>query len=161
MKTALPLTMARYIGIGVAICLPTLVVAQTLPTFGANQVLRAEQLQILSDAIAEARRAIDELQGSGVLIKNNTNIYEQEADSGPIPTNSNALAQASCRDPNDVLLNCSCEGRFNGVNQLSFELRRVRSSNPANSASVCTCQGTNVGSEGRSLFAIAQCVVVP
>lgn len=159
MKTSSPLTIARVVGVGLAICVPALVVAQ-LPTFNANQVLRADQLNSLVAALNETRARVDLLQANAGVALTKDNLYEREGNSGPIATNGIARADASC-DQEDVLVNCSCEGRLDGINQLSFEIRRIRASNPSNGISSCTCQAANIGSDGRSLFAIAICLDLP
>jgi signal recognition particle GTPase len=159
----------KYAAIGAAVLIPTLVIAQQQAqppganVFVANQVLRAGDVEQMRLALVSAIARLNALESNagGALTKENMSVYDVEGDSGPIAVNVDALAQARCRDTSDVLIDCSCEGRLNTTNQLSFQLRRVRTTNPVDGVSTCTCQAVNVGNEGRSLFAIAQCVTVP
>jgi hypothetical protein len=163
-------TAFKYAAIGAAVLIPTLVIAQQRQTqppgpavFAPGLVLKAGDILQMRDALADVITRVNTLQANsgGILVKGNMSMYPVEGDSGPIATGGNALAQAFCLDNNDVMVNCGCEGRLNGANQLSFELRRISSTNPVSERSGCTCQGANVGSEGRFLFAVAQCVAVP
>jgi hypothetical protein len=164
MKTSLPLTMARRLGIGLAICVPALVVAQTtLPNFGRNQVLQADQLNTLVSALNETRSRVDTLQANAGVAFRKENLYPIEDSSEAVAQNGSALAQASCADNNDLLVGCSCEGRESGgANSLQFDLRRVTASNRTDGESFCVCQGVNVGTNvSRVLFAVGQCLRVP
>jgi hypothetical protein len=156
-------TLARYVGLGLAVCVPALVVAQVpLPTFGANQVLRAEQLQTLRNELEGTRARVLELEANSGVALSKGNIYTQSNNSGPIPQNGTALAQANCEDENDILVGCSCEGQQDGVNSLQFDLRRVTASNRLDGESTCVCQGVNVGTNAaRVLVATAQCLDIP
>jgi hypothetical protein len=162
MKTALSLSIARYVGIGAAICVPAIVVAQALPNFGANQVLRANQLQTLTTVLDDMRSRVLRLEASSGVALTKSNIYPQSNNSGSIPQNGTGLAQASCEDENDILVGCSCEGQQDGVNSLQFDLRRVTASNRLDGESTCVCQGVNVGTNAaRVLIATAQCLEIP
>lgn len=158
---------AWYLGVAASIAVPALVIAQQQRnppadgTFAAQTLLRAGDVEQLRDALADAIARINALEANAGVVLDKANMYEVSGDSGPISQNANALGEARCQDENDILTGCSCEGRFNETNQLSFELRRVAASNRANGVSFCSCQGVNVGSEGRSLRATAQCLTVP
>src|SRR5690349_13359895 len=146
MKTSLPLVMARRLGIGLAICVPALVVAQTLPNFGRNQVLQADQLNSLVSALNETRSRVDRLQANAGVAFTKENLYPIEDSSEAVAQNGVGTAQASCTDDNDILVACGCEGReMGGTNSLQFDLRRVTPSNRTDGDSFCICQGVNVG----------------
>jgi hypothetical protein len=160
-------TWAMYLGVAASISVPAVVIAQQQQrnppadgTFGAQTLLRAADVEQLRDALADAITRINDLQANVTFTKGN--IYAPTpGTSGPIAINGVGTATTSCED-NDILVGCSCEGRFNGTNQLAFDLRRVSSSNRLDGTSFCTCQGVNVGTnDGRELVSIAQCLEVP
>jgi hypothetical protein len=155
--------MARRLGIGLAICVPALVVAQTLPNFGRNQVLQADQLNSLVSALNETRSRVDTLQANAGVAFTKENLYPIEDPSDPVAQNGVGLAQASCADDDDLLVGCGCEGRESGgTNSLQFDLRRVTSSNRQDGESTCICQGVNVGTNvSRILVAVGPCLRVP
>jgi hypothetical protein len=166
MNQKLAKTWMTYLGIAAGIAVPAVVIAQQQQrnppvdgTFAAQTLLRAADVEQLRDALADAVARINELQASALT---KGNIYSPTpASSGPIAINGTGTANTSCSD-NDILVGCSCEGRFNGTNQLAFDLRRISASNRLDGASFCTCQGVNVGdNDGRELVAIAQCLEVP
>jgi hypothetical protein len=143
----------KPLSVMIALLVPGVVIAAR--EFRGGEQLTATRLNELVRDVTNLQTALAD------VALDKADMYQVEADSGPIPVNGQATAQANCGDANDILLGCTCEGRLNGINQLSFELRRVAANNRQTAASFCACQGFNVGSEGRSLFAIAQCLPVP
>jgi hypothetical protein len=164
MKTAIPLTVARYAGIGLAICVPAILVAQApLPGFGDNQVLRGADLRLLRDAVATARDNITRLQTTAIqkaLIHQVTAVVAA-------PPNATPSVVASC-DDTEIMLHCGCRGlasatdpdHLNGANSTGMDLRMVLLRNPTTTPD-CICQAQNSGTNASAgLVAIATCVPV-
>lgn len=156
MKPSFPLTLARRLGIVLAICVPAWVVAQPmLPTFGRGQVLQAEQLNALV-------AAVNALQANAGVALTKQNLYSIRAESPPITQNNDGVAVATCADPNDVIVSCQCQGLLGTSNSPQIDLRRAGSSNREDGSSFCVCQGVNVLSDApRILVASGECLPIP
>jgi hypothetical protein len=159
---------ARYLGLGAAILVPALVVAQqqvnppTVP-FADNDILRASEVRQLRNALVEAIARINSLEQNAGPALTKANVYSIEGRSEPIPANSaEALAQVRCVGESDILLTCGCQGLLEGINSPQFELRRVDAIQNPNDASECVCQAENVGTNvARVLVARGSCLTVP
>ena len=165
MKTSSSRNLARYAGIGLALCIPALVLAQTLPdpdNLQAGDILRAQDLLQMRDALQSALSSITRLEGQAGVPFTKAEVYERVDTSEPIPQNLDGTASAACDNTNDILIGCSCQGRQGTANSLQLDLRQVTMNNARGNTSSCTCQAVNVGTNvSRTVVATAQCVPGP
>jgi hypothetical protein len=158
------LTIARYVGVATAVCVPALVVAQLPPASNleAGDVLRAQDILQIRNALDDALRRIALLEQRAI---NKAGLRPEPAVVAA-PPNATPAAVAEC-DDDEIMLNCGCRGLtnitadpLNGTNNTSMDLRMVLVRNAADAAS-CTCQAQNVGTNAdAALAAIAWCLPV-
>ncbi len=165
MNTRRTLTWARYASIAGAVLIPALVLAQQQRnppgdgTFVPNSVLRADQVEGLRDALADAIARINQLEARAV---NKSKVYERAVPSAATAQFGVARADSSCDTATDILLDCGCQGLQGTANSLQFDLRRVESLHNGNVASSCVCQAQNVGdTTSRVLVTKATCLTAP
>jgi hypothetical protein len=131
----------RALSIGLALSVPAVVMAARVQ-FNATDVLTLEKLN------GVANRTVDK-----------ASVYSNPA-TVAVADGAAADIAASCNDPTDVLLNCSCDG--NGSRQQVLHFLRVSNNDEAsapNALATCTC--SVVGSGAAATRAIATCLSLP
>lgn len=170
MDSRLTRRIAQYVGIGAAVIVPALVVAQQAtnpPTtnFAAGELLRASDIDQLRDALVEAIGRINALEAGQTGPLRKSNVYLAPEAIVPNAINDIVSATSSCTNGADLLVDCSCYGRStagtDATNSTSMDLRQVRSRNNASAGvnSACSCTGRNSGSNPDAvLIAQATCL---
>lgn len=160
---------ATYIGIAASVAVPAVVIAQQDQaqrnppadgTFAAQTLLRAGDVEQLRDALADAIARINDLQSNAALTVSalyNPPVVTTLAVPGAI-----VVAQATCSNDSDVMINCGCRGLgVTGSNSTVFQLRQQRIDLPATGRATCVCQGANSGSNDSNLASAPTCIRVP
>lgn len=146
----------RYLGAAVAVLVPALVLAQTIPDFSPGNVLRARDLQLLSDALRTVLSNVADLENRvGNLVLSKDRVYPV---TGPVTVASGAAAapSTSCEANADIMLTCGCDG--NGSSRMVVHTLTVTGSDNAAARTTCTC---NMVSSGTTIArAVATCLRV-
>jgi hypothetical protein len=163
-KGQLP-TIARYLGVAAAVCVPALVLAQALPlpaNLEPGDVLRAQDVLQIRNALDNALGRIALLEARAI----NKSGLRPETAVVAAPPNATPAVVASC-DADELMFNCGCRGLssingdpLTGTNNTSMDLRMVLVRD-ANATPSCTCQAQNVGTNAdAALAAVAWCLPV-
>ena len=69
MKSSLRSALVKYLGTVIAVLVPAVVIAQALPSFGDNTVLRASDMRALRDNLDDRIAALESRVGALALTK--------------------------------------------------------------------------------------------
>jgi hypothetical protein len=157
MKSPSRSTVIKYVGTAVAVLVPAIVVAQSMPDFVAGNILRARDLQTLSDALEQVLPRVSAVETRvGALTLSKDRVYSPPAGNTPVSDGAGATASSSCMAPADIMLTCSCNGA--GSTQIVLHTITVTGNDTPGTAAQCTCNMVSSGAV--TARALATCLRV-
>lgn len=146
----------KYLGAAIAVLVPAVVLAQAMPQFTAGNIVRAIDLQTMSNALRDVLPKVSSLETRvGNLVLSKDRVYPVNT---PLTLVSGAAGnpKTSCADNADIMLTCGCDG--NGSSRMVVHTLTVTGSDNAAARTECSC---NMVSSGTTIArAVATCLRV-